>query len=61
MDLNNDGLIDFIEWIKYLIVPPEYHLEDDPDVFNYELKMKFDIYDINNDGQISLEELYYMM
>lgn len=23
--------------------------------------MKFDIYDVNNDGMISLEELYYML
>lgn len=31
------------------------------DIFNYELKMKFDIYDVNNDGQISIEELFYML
>jgi Ca2+-binding EF-hand superfamily protein len=66
MDINHDGMIDFFEWMKYLTIPsengsPSNKMNIKGSVFNYGLKMKFDMYDINNDGSISLDELYLML
>ena len=65
MDLDHDGLIEFSEWVKYLMSstdPTDVHLyiglfifqANHNDVFNLDLKRKFDIYDVNSDGVISL-------
>lgn len=61
MDANHDGVIDFYEWIKYLTISYDSETNNNSNengrqnnqIFDFGLKMKFDLYDVNNDGTIS--------
>eukprot|EP00826_Nyctotherus_ovalis_P024299 TRINITY_DN1880_c0_g2_i2.p1 TRINITY_DN1880_c0_g2~~TRINITY_DN1880_c0_g2_i2.p1 ORF type:complete len:273 (+),score=77.71 TRINITY_DN1880_c0_g2_i2:784-1602(+) len=58
MDINSDGSISMVEWIKYLSsIDPV----SGASYFDHELKVKFDYYDADNSGSISKYELLNML